>query len=98
MNIIAIHGRYKDIFDISLRTDIQPDIAVKTAVSQIIDHIANRRDLRVFCAVEFYGNDIFACFELLRDIDPERRITAIMLANRLIVQKDFCNMCCTVKL
>ena len=72
-------GFDKDIFDHRFPADIEPDIAVDSAVGQIIDHVSKRRDCLVFGGIELYCQPVlFARCYIIGDLIPEAGITASM--------------------
>ena len=76
----AALGTDEDVLYVVFVPDIQPRLAVKPRIGQVIYHEAKRRQCGILAAVELHGDEVLrAVLHKLRYLDSERRVAAAVL-------------------
>ena len=86
---LRVGGGDEDVFQIALFPDVQPDLPVKTAVGQIIDHEAEGRHQGVLGGVQLDCQDVLdAERHRVGDLSPEARVAAPVVGHFPAVHVD----------
>ena len=79
----------EQIFDVTFLPDIQPDLPVQAAIGQIVDDVAEGRNLRVFGGVQPDGQQVVLTQDGgLGNLYPETGVAAPVLHQLPTVEKD----------
>ena len=84
------HLRDAHVFQKGLRHHAQRHVAIDAAEGKVVDVVAEGRDVLALRGIEFNGNDIVGVvLEQLRDLEGERRVTALILFEGMPVDGHF---------
>ena len=67
---------------------LQIDLAVQSAIGHIVDHIAERRNVQIFPAVQAHGQQIVLLGEFTGQVHGKGRVAAAMLPKQLAIEID----------
>ena len=89
MGLVQVRRINEDVFNVIIRTHVQPHITVETAIGQVVDHIAKRRNRSILRAVQ---TDRYAVFLAVADdicnVCAESRVAAVVHGDRPAVAID----------
>src|SRR5580704_1310671 len=73
-------GFRENIFNKSCGNDAQPNLAIDSAKSKVVNLISKGRDVRTLCRVHVNGEHIFSAeINVRRQIERKRRVAALVL-------------------
>ena len=82
-------GLGENIFDKCRRNDAQGDLAINAAEGQVVDLVAEGRNVGAFGGIDVDRENILAVeIKVRRQVERERRVSALVLAEALAVDPD----------
>src|SRR5258708_5761829 len=84
-----VFGLGKNILNERAGDDAQGNFAVDASESEVVDLMAERRDIRPLAGVHIHSEDVFtAKIDVRREIEREGRVSAFVFAETRVIDPD----------